>query len=134
MEFLTQNMQLVTAAAIVAAALLLSVGLWRGLRPRLLARRSHRLGITEYYEIDRTRRLVLVRRDNVEHLVMIGPQHDLVIESGISAGSTAEGYSAPATPPAGPAPGSGRPAPRPPVFGDRKPPPPPAAPREEPQI
>lgn len=47
-------------------------------------RRGNRLGVVEYHEIDQTRRLVLVRRDGVEHLVMIGGAHDLVVESGIN--------------------------------------------------
>ncbi len=37
------------------------------------------------FELDRQRQLVLLRRDNVEHLVMIGgPPNDIVIEAGIA--------------------------------------------------
>ena len=43
--------------------------------------RQPRLGITEFASLgDGRRRLVLVRRDNVEHLVMIGGPSDVVIE------------------------------------------------------
>lgn len=40
-----------------------------------------RLAITEVMAIDARRRLVLLRRDNVEHLVLLGPTQDLLIET-----------------------------------------------------
>lgn len=46
--------------------------------------REKRIGVVERATID-GRRLVLVRRDNVEHLIMIGGPIDLVVETGISA-------------------------------------------------
>jgi len=48
------------------------------------ARPPRRLDVVEILNIDARRRLILVRRDNVEHLVMIG-ERDLVIETGIPA-------------------------------------------------
>lgn len=45
--------------------------------------RTPRLSIRDAAAVDRTRRLVLVRRDNVEHLIMIGGATDLVIETNI---------------------------------------------------
>lgn len=42
-----------------------------------------RLGIVESRGIDARHRLVLVRRDGVEHLVLIGPTGETVIETGI---------------------------------------------------
>jgi flagellar protein FliO/FliZ len=45
--------------------------------------RQPRLGIVDVFEMDRQRQLVLLRRDNVEHLVMIGGPNDLVIEASI---------------------------------------------------
>ncbi|MFJ5487741.1 flagellar biosynthetic protein FliO, partial [Hansschlegelia beijingensis] len=45
--------------------------------------RQPRLGVLDVLAIDGRRRLVIVRRDNVEHLVMIGGPNDLVVESGI---------------------------------------------------
>lgn len=45
---------------------------------------SHRrLAVSEVRVLDGKRRLVLVRRDEVEHLVLLGPQQDLLVESGI---------------------------------------------------
>jgi flagellar protein FliO/FliZ len=54
----------------------------RGLlfRPRA----EPRLGISEQAAVDSRRRLVLVRRDNVEHLIMTGGPVDVVIETGIA--------------------------------------------------
>ena len=49
--------------------------------------RPPRLGITESFTVDREgRRLVMVRRDNVEHLVMIGGPNDVLIESNVIRG------------------------------------------------
>jgi flagellar protein FliO/FliZ len=44
-----------------------------------------RLSVVETMTLDGRRRLVLVRRDDVEHLVMIGGSQDLVLERGIAA-------------------------------------------------
>ncbi len=77
----------VTVAVLVV--LLLITAIFRRLRGGTRGGRGTRLGINEFCEIDETRRLVLVRRDNVEHLVLIGGPQDLVIESGISAGAQA---------------------------------------------
>src|SRR5271155_3265288 len=45
--------------------------------------RQPRLSVTEYARVDARRRLLLVRRDNVEHLVMIGGPSDVVVEANI---------------------------------------------------
>ncbi len=42
-----------------------------------------RIGVVEVAPLDGRRRLVLVRRDDVEHLLVIGPTSELVIERGI---------------------------------------------------
>ncbi len=51
------------------------------------SKRQKRLTIVEVAAVDPKRRLVLIKRDQVEHLVMIGGGQDLVIESGIGAAS-----------------------------------------------
>ncbi|MGL5735197.1 MAG: hypothetical protein ACRCYS_10065, partial [Beijerinckiaceae bacterium] len=43
--------------------------------------RAPRLGVVEVFDLDNQRRLILLRRDNVEHLVMIGGPTDVVVES-----------------------------------------------------
>ncbi|MFK5979251.1 MAG: flagellar biosynthetic protein FliO [Rhizobiaceae bacterium] len=45
--------------------------------------RRPRLGVTEAAIVDDKRRLVLVRRDNVEHLVLIGGASDVLVERNI---------------------------------------------------
>jgi flagellar protein FliO/FliZ len=44
----------------------------------------HRLSIIEIAPIDARRRLLLVRRDDTEHLILLGQTQDLVIETGIA--------------------------------------------------
>ena len=44
-----------------------------------------RLGVVEQASVDSRRRLVLIRRDGVEHLIMTGGPVDMVIETGIQA-------------------------------------------------
>ncbi|MDB5641931.1 MAG: hypothetical protein JWN07_1248 [Hyphomicrobiales bacterium] len=56
----------------------------RGIRPAAnRGARQPRLGIVDAFDLDRHRQLVIVRRDNVEHLIMIGGPNDLVIEEAI---------------------------------------------------
>src|SRR5581483_1053202 len=45
--------------------------------------RVPRLGVIDYASVDARRRLILVRRDNVEHLLMIGGPTDVVVEANI---------------------------------------------------
>lgn len=57
-----------------------------GLTPgvvRAKAKAAARLEITEVLPIDARRRLLLVRRDNVEHLIIIGDS-ETVVETGIA--------------------------------------------------
>jgi Flagellar biosynthesis protein, FliO len=56
----------------------------------VLRRRSHspaaghsRLAVIEVARIDRSRRVLLVRRDQTEHLVVVGGPNDIVLESRI---------------------------------------------------
>jgi flagellar protein FliO/FliZ len=139
---------LIIVAAI--AALLILFFLYRfvfGHRLRVPAggrTRQPRLGLVDAFSLDGQRQLVLVRRDNVEHLIMIGGPSDVLVESQIirvsaptSAASTREReIVAPVkAPPAAPAPVaapvSPPPAPPPaerPVMPAAVAPPPPASP------
>ena len=51
--------------------------------PASFKSRAPRLAILDMTRIDEKRRLVLVRRDEVEHLILIGGQTDIVVEPGI---------------------------------------------------
>jgi hypothetical protein len=46
-------------------------------------RNGQRIGVVETAAVDGSRRLVLVRRDNLEHLLLLSGEGDLVIEAGI---------------------------------------------------
>ena len=49
--------------------------------------REKRLGILEQTSVDGRRKLVLIRRDDVEHLIMTGGPVDVVVETGIQSQS-----------------------------------------------
>ncbi len=63
---------------------------------RALGRRT-RLATIESKSIDGRHRLVLVRRDDVEHLLLIGPNTSQVIERGIPAAPAADDDTGPAS-------------------------------------
>jgi flagellar protein FliO/FliZ len=77
---------LLLAAAIVAGAYVFRTqGGFEGMG-LFAPKPERRLSVAEQASVDGKRRLVLVRRDNVEHLIMIGGPVDVVIETGIGAG------------------------------------------------
>jgi Meckel syndrome type 1 protein len=79
------------------AALILLTLAFRTVAGTVKGKPGSRLGISEYQEVDKQRRLVLIRRDEVEHLVLIGGNQDLVIETGIQT-EALQAEEAPATP------------------------------------
>jgi flagellar protein FliO/FliZ len=50
-----------------------------------------RLDVVEHATIDARRRLLLIRRDDIEHLIMTGGPVDVVIETGITVGRDSTG-------------------------------------------
>jgi flagellar protein FliO/FliZ len=64
--------------------------------------RQPRLAVIDAATVDGRRRLVLIRRDNVEHLLMIGGPSDLVVEPNIVRAAAAPREAAPARPSAAP--------------------------------
>jgi len=85
MERLTQFL---IAFAIVLALIAVFFWLWRRLAGNRIGGgttrgRQPRLAVIDAAAIDGRRRLVLIRRDNVEHLLMIGGPSDVVIEQNI---------------------------------------------------
>ena len=86
-----QGATLLTAIIIIAIALLGLVGVFWLIRNRAAStfirggkNRQPRLAVLDATAVDTRRRLVLIRRDDVEHLVMIGGPTDIVIESRIA--------------------------------------------------
>lgn len=79
-------------AAFVFVIALIAVGAWvlKGMMAKgnnksgsFLRGRERRLGVVEASNVDGRRKLILVRRDNVEHLIMTGGPVDVVVETGI---------------------------------------------------
>jgi hypothetical protein len=59
---------------------------------------ERRLDVVEQMSLDARRRLVLIRRDDVEHLIMTGGPVDVVIETGIGDAAPAPVVSKPVAP------------------------------------
>ena len=109
-------LRFILALVLVVGLLALTAFLLRrsGLAPKM--GRGRRLSMIEALPLGPRHRLVLVRRDDIEHLLLIGPQGDVVVESGIpgsaaaatqvnrdpgcSFGDILDGSQDPATPPA----------------------------------
>jgi flagellar protein FliO/FliZ len=89
MQYLSWILAVGVAAAIAAAGFLV----WRSRQEAggtlggglFGPRPEKRLGYVEQMAIDGRRRLVLVRRDDVEHLILTGGPVDVVVETGIGA-------------------------------------------------
>ena len=81
---------------LILLIVVIAIALWliRALRPALnlssnttRGGRVQRLAVTDAFPLDREgRKLVIIRRDNVEHLLLIGGTNDVVIEQGIVRG------------------------------------------------
>jgi flagellar protein FliO/FliZ len=63
--------------------------------------RQPRLAVIDAAAVDARRRLVLIRRDNVEHLILIGGPSDVVVEPNIVRAAPASGTSRPGARPGG---------------------------------
>jgi flagellar biogenesis protein FliO len=95
MQFLTSlvggsaNLYLNGALALGIVLVLIVLGLWL---LKLVLRtstgvvlgRNRRLAVVENLAIDSKRQLLIVRRDNTEHLILVGGAHDVVVESGFT--------------------------------------------------
>ena len=73
----------VLALIVVAAWVVRRAGLAG--QPVTMRGRQRRLAVVEALPLDAKRRLVLLRRDDAEHLVILGPTAETVVETGIAA-------------------------------------------------
>lgn len=87
----------VIAFVFVLALIAIGARLLRGATSRgnskagsFLRGRDRRLGVVEAASIDGRRKLILLRRDDVEHLIMTGGPVDVVVETGIRSPDPAE--------------------------------------------
>ncbi len=90
----TENsiLTVVFALGIVLVLIVLAVWLLKllyGATGNVARGRNRRLSVIDSLAIDQKRQLLIVRRDNVEHLVLIGGPQDVVIETGIAVDETA---------------------------------------------
>lgn len=87
-------LRFVLALAFVLALIGLLTWLLRrfGLGGRIPVKMSgpKRLAIVEAMPLDGRRKLVLVRRDDTEHLIILGPSSELTVETGIPAEAAAK--------------------------------------------
>jgi hypothetical protein len=79
---------------ILAVLALIGIVTWLGLKSKRSGgaasrKRQLRLAVMDVARVYGRRRLVIVRRDNVEHLLIIGGQTDLVVETNIVRGNAA---------------------------------------------
>jgi len=122
----SENTLLNAAFSLAIVLVLVLLGLW-AMKYRLQAStnlsrgRSRRLMVVESIQIDSRRKVTILRRDNVEHVIMTGGAQDVVLETGIALDAAAR--RAPVRPapksegsePAGAKPASVEPTPRDPV-------------------
>ncbi len=96
MQFLTslfggsENTVVTAIVALGIVLVLIVLGLWAlkvffRASNTLVRGRNRRLSVVDQVSIDQKRQLIIVRRDNVEHLLLIGGVQDVVVESGIPA-------------------------------------------------
>jgi flagellar protein FliO/FliZ len=109
MQFLTslfggsENSIVTTALALGIVLVLIVLGVWvlkvSFRASNHLIRRNKRLTIIDSINVDTKRQLIIVRRDNVEHLILTGGPTDVVIEAGIAAEKPGVPARRPAPPP-----------------------------------
>ena len=108
MEFLGSELgtlaRVVVALLIVLGLIALTIWLIRRFGPVTLTKtgvargRQPRLALLESATVDARRRLVLIRRDNVEHLLLVGGPTDVVVEPNIVRAATMQTQPAPMPP------------------------------------
>ena len=86
MDLETYGKFVLALVAVLALIGLLSLAARRlGFAPRVTPLRGRRrLAIIEVMALDAKHRLVLVRRDDTEHLLLLGATQDAVVETGIA--------------------------------------------------
>lgn len=86
---MTVDMYMRSGLALLAVIVLLLGFAWVsrrfGLAGRIMPGTRRRLAVVEALALDNRRKLLLLRRDRVEHLVLLGPDNAIVVERGIPA-------------------------------------------------
>ncbi len=94
MQFITSlfggsgNSILTVLFALGAVLVLIVLGVWLlkllfNVSGNAVRGRNRRLAVVDTLALDQKRQLVIIRRDNVEHLILTGGPQDMVVETGI---------------------------------------------------
>ncbi len=75
---------LIFVLALIGVFAILARRFGLGYRAPKLARHERRLTVVEFMPIDARRRLAIIRRDSVEHLILLGAASETVVETGIA--------------------------------------------------
>lgn len=90
-SYLQAVIALVFVLALIGGFALLARRFGFGFPTQTIGGRNRRVAIVEATMLDGKRRLVLVRRDSTEHLILLGPTSETVVEGGIAAPPPASG-------------------------------------------
>ncbi|MEM7427160.1 MAG: hypothetical protein AAF441_13780 [Pseudomonadota bacterium] len=77
------------AIVVILLVIIIGLAIFRHIGGEVRGKRGSRLAVVEFQEVDKLRHLVLVRRDDAEHLLLIGGSQDVVVETNI--GETTDG-------------------------------------------
>jgi flagellar protein FliO/FliZ len=82
------NSLLTMVFALGAVLVLIVLGVWllkliSNVSGNAVRGRNRRLSVVDTLAIDQKRQLLVIRRDNVEHLILVGGPQDVVVETGI---------------------------------------------------
>ncbi len=83
------------ALALVIVLILVFAAAAKRLGQNAGVRSGKRLAVVESLSLDPRRRLVLVRRDGTEHLLLLGPGGDVVVERGLAVPAAQAAQAAP---------------------------------------
>lgn len=84
-SYLQAVIALVFVLALIGGFALIARRFGFGLPAMAIGGRNRRIAVVESTMVDAKRRLVLVRRDSTEHLILLGPASETVLEGGIPA-------------------------------------------------
>lgn len=97
-EYLRFIVALIFVLGLIGALTLAARKMGYGFQSSMGGNKQRRLELVEVLPIDTKRRLVLVRRDNVEHLILMAPSSEILVEHGIPAPNDSIGSTLTETP------------------------------------